>query len=314
MKNQFRFIAFCLAFSAGVTFTQAQTLDTLTIGKIKQAVSYKGLKDAPLILFLHGGPGSSRMKQAETFSNMLQQHFMVIQWDQRESGKTLALNKTSVPITLDLMVNDTHEVITQLLKKFNKKKLYLVGESWGTVLGFKMAARHPELLYAYLAFSPMINQTKSEQLLLDKLEINAKEKNNVQALKELKTIKIPFGDSQQIYYSRKWMFDYDGHPFSPQDTTALKEYLKSWSDIWLPTWNKAIRQNLITELPQLKCPVYFFLGEKDLQTNFGIAKQYFEVIKAPKKKLFSFKDAGHSVLTEKPAEVQKIIIEEILEK
>ena len=41
-------------------------------------------------------------------------------------------------------------------------------------------------------------------------------------------------------------------------------------------------------------------------------KKYFEILKAPKKKIFLFEDAGHSVLTEKPEEVQKIIIEEIL--
>ncbi|WP_293916091.1 MULTISPECIES: hypothetical protein [unclassified Sphingobacterium] len=46
--------------------------DTLSIGNIKQVVSYSGSKDAPVILFLHGGPGSSRMKQAEVFSNILQ--------------------------------------------------------------------------------------------------------------------------------------------------------------------------------------------------------------------------------------------------
>jgi pimeloyl-ACP methyl ester carboxylesterase len=80
----------------------------------------------------------------------------------------------------------------------------------------------------------------------------------------------------------------------------------------MPTWNKAIKQNLFKELPSVKCPVYFFIGKKDLQTNFTIAEKYFESLKAPKKKIFLFEDAGHSVLTEKPEEVQKIIIEQIL--
>ncbi len=131
--------------------------DTLSIGNIKQIVSYSGSKDSPLILFLHGGPGSSRMKQADVFSGSLQKHFMVVQWDQRGAGRTEALNKSSVPVNLDLMVNDTFELIKVLLKKFNQKKLYLAGESWGTVLGFKMAEKHPELLHAYLAFSPVVD-------------------------------------------------------------------------------------------------------------------------------------------------------------
>lgn len=46
--------------------------DTVKIGGINQVVAYKGAKDGPLILFLHGGPGSSRMPQAEIFTTELQ--------------------------------------------------------------------------------------------------------------------------------------------------------------------------------------------------------------------------------------------------
>jgi len=296
-------------------FAQSQpAYDTVSVGNIKHVISYAGNKELPLILFLHGGPGSSRMKQAPAFSNLLQKHFLVVQWDQRDAGRTLALNKSSVPITVKLMEDDTYEVIKLLLKKFNHKKLYLVGESWGTVLGFRMAEKHPELLNAYIAFSPVVNQTKSEQIVLDKLKIDAKEKGNIPAQKELSTVKIPFENYKQIYYSRKWMFSYDGHPFADKDTVALKEYMEDWSKTWMPTWNEAIRQNLSTQLPKINCPVYFFLGVKDLQTNFNIAKDYFKLLKAPKKNMFVFENAGHSVLTEEAEQVQKIIIIEILNK
>ena len=296
-------------------FAQSQpAYDTVSVGNIKHVISYAGNKELPLILFLHGGPGSSRMKQAPAFSNLLQKHFLVVQWDQRDAGRTLALNKSSVPITVKLMEDDTYEVIKLLLKKFNHKKLYLVGESWGTVLGFRMAEKHPELLNAYIAFSPVVNQTKSEQIVLDKLKIDAKEKGNIPAQKELSTVKIPFENYKQIYYSRKWMFSYDGHPFADKDTVALKEYMEDWSKTWMPTWNEAIRQNLSTQLPKINCPVYFFLGVKDLQTNFNIAKDYFKLLNAPKKNMFVFENAGHSVLTEEAEQVQKIIIKEILNK
>ena len=314
MKRRF-LILLVILLSGNNLFAQSQpTYDTLSVGNIKQVISYAGNKDLPLLLFLHGGPGSSRMKQSPVFSNLLQNHFMVVQWDQRDAGRTLALNKSSVPITVKLMEDDTYEVITQLLKKFKRKKLYLVGESWGTVLGFKMAQKHPELLNAYIAFSPVVNQTKSEQIVLDRLQVDAKEKGNIPAQRELNTVKIPFADYKQLYYSRKWMFSYDGHPFADKDTTALKEYMADWSKTWMPTWNEAIRQNLFLQLPKINCPVYFFLGAKDLQTNFNIAKEYFTFLKAPKKDMFVFENAGHSVLTEEAEQVQKIIINDILNK
>ena len=314
MKRRIIFLFIIVLFSNSL-FAQSQPgYDTVSVGNIRQVVSYSGNKDLPLILFLHGGPASSRMKQAEIFSNLLQKHFLVVQWDQREAGRTLALNKSSVPITLELMENDTYELVKLLLKKFNHKKLYLVGESWGTVLGFKMAQKHPELLNAYIAFSPVVNQVKSEQILLEKLKTDAKEKGNVIAEKELKNVEIPFKHPEQLYYSRKWMLNYDGHKIADKDTTILKQYIEDWAKTWLPTWNQAIQRNLFTELPKINCPVYFFLGEKDLQTNFSIAKDYFKTLKAPKKNIFLFENAGHSVLTEEAERVQKIIIAEILEK
>jgi len=140
--------------------------DTLQIGGIRQVIHVKGARNAPVILFLHGGPGSSRIKDAEKFTSELQQKFTVVQWDQRETGRTLQLNQTNKPITLSLMERDAYELVNSLLKRFHKDKLYLAGESWGTVLGFHMAAKHPELLHAYLAFSPVVDQVKSEQMAL----------------------------------------------------------------------------------------------------------------------------------------------------
>jgi len=304
-----------IVWSGDNLFAQTQPdYDTVSIGHIKQVLSYNGRKDLPLILFLHGGPGSSRMKQAGVFANILQKSFLVVQWDQRETGRTLALNKSNVPVTLELMESDTYQLVKLLLTKFNKKKLYLVGESWGTVLGFNMAAKHPELLNAYIAFSPVVNQTKSEEILLEKLKLEAKAKNMIQAQNELNTVNVPFENDEQLRFSRKWMLSHDGYTIADKDTTAFRQYIEDWSKTWLPTWNKAIRQNLYTDLPAISCPVYFFLGGKDLQTNYGIAKEYFDTLKAPQKEIFIFENAGHSVLTEEAERVQQIIVNKILKK
>ncbi|EFK56324.1 alpha/beta hydrolase [Sphingobacterium spiritivorum] len=174
-----------------------------------------------------------------------------------------------------------------------------------------MAEKHPELLNAYLAFSPVVNQTKSEQILLENLKLDAKEKANPEALKELNIVKIPFNSYEDMYYSRKWMLSYDGHPVAEKDLPLLKQYMEDWSKVWMPTWNEVMKHNLLVELPTIKCPVYFFLGEKDLQTNCNIARDYYNILKAPKKNIYTFKNAGHSVLVDEAEQVQKIIIAEI---
>ncbi len=312
MAKQLSIVCFFLLLHCCVnSFAQQATpvYDTLKIGGIRQVVSYTGSSERPVLLFLHGGPGSSRMRQADLFTAELSKHFMVVQWDQRDAGRTLALNKSPLPITLERMEEDTYEVMLALLKKFNQPKLYLAGESWGTVPGFKMAASYPELLYAYLAFSPVINQEESERLLLDTLK--AATRTDKIAQEELHKIKIPFENAEQVFYSRKWMFHHDGITFKEEEIKEVRKYLEDWAAVWLPTWNAAMQRNLFQALPEVKCPVYFFIGEKDLQTNHHIATAYYEQLKAPAKKLYAFPDAGHSVLVEKADEVQKIIIEEV---
>lgn len=315
MAIKFYAVCFFLFLQGCVKALAQQALpvyDTLQIGGIRQVVSYTGSATQPVILFLHGGPGSSRMGQADQFSGELSRHFLVVQWDQREAGKTLALNRSSLPVTLEQMEADTHEMILALLKKFNQQKLFLAGESWGTVPGFKMAAAYPELLYAYLAFSPVINQLESERILIDTLKVATR--SNKTARKELNAVHIPFENADQIFYSRKWMFHHDGVRFSEADTRAVRQYLKDWATVWLPVWNAVLRRNLFKTLPEINCPVYFFIGGQDLQTNHRIATAYYEQLKAPAKQLYAFPDAGHSVLTQKAPEVQQLIIEEILKR
>ncbi len=286
--------------------------DTLNIGGVRQVIAQKGISDGPVILFLHGGPGGSRMREADVFTETLQKKFMVVQWDQRESGKTLQLNRSSSPITLDLMVRDTHEMIVALLKRFNKQKLYLAGESWGTVLSFAVAGQYPELLHACLVFGPVTDQKKSEQMLLKKLVLDAKEKKNKAAEEELSRVKIPFEHYEDIYYLRKWWFSYDGQPIADKDTSLIKDYLKDWAKVWFGTWQEVMTLKMKEKLPVINCPVYFFVGGKDFQTNCELARDYYEHLRAPEKKLFWFENAGHSLLITEAPRVQKYILEEIL--
>lgn len=313
MKHLFLSLAFVIGtLSFAHSQTQLEYFDTLSVGGIGQVISVKGTDNNPVLLFIHGGPGSSRMNQAETYTAALQKKFIVVQWDQREAGRTQQLNKSPLPVTLQQMEQDTRDVVDSLRKRFNQPKIFLAGESWGTVLGFYMAAQYPDWLHAYLAISPVIDQEKSEKQLISLLKKEATTSGNTTELQELNSVRVPFENYRQIYYSRKWLFHHDGQPVPDADTSVVIDYLRSWAGTWLAVWNEAIQRNLYKTLPKVKCPVYFFVGGKDRQTDFEIAKGYYKKLVAPKKDLFFFENAGHSLLTTEAAEVQKIIINKIL--
>jgi pimeloyl-ACP methyl ester carboxylesterase len=283
---------------------------TISIGGIDQYISIKGMDDRkPLLLFLHGGPGGSVMSYADKFTRKLQEHFIVVQWDQRETGKTKALNLSSVPLTVTLFQNDTHELMDSLLKKFNQSKLYLVGYSWGTYLGFQMAKKYPERLHAYIAVSPMIHQLESERIVLDRMKEKAGLTGNEKAIAELQTIKVPFENGEQLYYHRKWLFDYVG-----SRTKLSRSYVLDWTITWLSLFNAASHENLNESLPEIGCPVYFCLGRKDFQTNFTLAETYYNKLIAPKKDLFWFERSAHLIPSTEPDFLQDVIIKNVLQQ
>ncbi len=273
------------------------------IGGIQQWLSFKGANDkAPVFLFLHGGPGNSAMDYADKFTGALQKHFVCVQWDQRESGHTAALNKTDKPLTVEQMVTDAVEVIRYLRKRFSKERIYVMGHSWGGLLALMAADHNPELLEACFAVNPMINQNESERLALDWMLQRSHESKNDEALRDLARVKIPFETVEQLYYDRKWINRFAGKS-APSRATVME-----WGKKWFPMFMDASGINLITTTPEIKCPVYFLIGGKDRQTHFSVAETYFKSLKAEKKELFWFKDSGHNLPTAEPVRLQEIVI------
>ena len=305
----------CIFLSVFTIATARQALDTtevVTIGGIKQYITVKGKdRSKPVLLFLHGGPGGSVMAYAHKFSARLEEHFVVVHWDQRETGKTLELNASPVPLTLALFEQDTHELMQLLLKKFHQTKLYLAGHSWGTVLCFSMARHHPELLYACIAISPVINQLESERIVLGLMKDKALQEKAEEAITQLSKVTIPFQNGDEIYYHRRWlMYYFNG--VKDVDAKLPKSYVLSWAERWLAVWNEASAINLPEVAPALNCPVYLLTGRNDYQTNFAITEQYYTKLIAPKKQLFWFEHTAHSVPSSQPKLLQDIIVNKIL--
>lgn len=308
--KQLLFIIACL--SLGIC--RAQPIDSsavVNIGGIKQYISIKGSdRKNPVLLFLHGGPGRSLLPFAETFTQKLQQQFVVVQWDQREVGETLKLNSAPSSLSLGALETDTHEMVAYLLKRFGHKKLYLVGHSFGNVPGFYMVDKYPELLYAYVAISPVVDQIKSNRQTLAMLQKQAKKDNNKAELEELAMVPIPIQTPEQLYYFSKWLFIYNDVDFAKQPD--FKASYLDWAATWQPIWNEAIKNNLFKTLKAVKCPVYFFVGRGDNQTFFNISAAYFKMLKAPKKQLFWFERSGHTIFNTEPDKLQDIIMDKIL--
>lgn len=54
-------------------------------------------------------------------------------------------------------------------------------------------------------------------------------------------------------------------------------------------------------------PYYNINGDKDYQTNYKLAAEYFDQINAPYKEMFMMKDTTHGLLESKSEEFSKIV-------
>ena len=299
-----KFRVIVLMFSCcGLHAEPIQYSEAIVIGGIKQWITVSG-DDAsrPVLLFLHGGPGNSVISFADKFTDILKRHFVVVQWDQRESGKTAKMNSSDQKLTVGLMVSDAIDVVNYLRRRFAKETIYIVGHSWGGFLALNVASSHPELLTACIAIAPMVNQWESERQTLDWLMNKARETNNTEAIGELSRVHIPFGTPDELYYHRRWLLLSDKkNPFS-------KNYVRNWGKKWFDMYKEACSINLFEKAPEIRCPVYFLVGSNDRQASSTITEAYYHALKTEKKDLFWFTKSGHSLNLTEPKKMQDIIL------
>lgn len=318
MRQIMTTILFVLSMSIGkaelVNKKGAVKIDTtaiVKIGGINQFIKLQGVDETkPLLLFLHGGPGTSLIPVADKFTDKLKENFVVVQWDQREVGETLKLNHSKEKLSLGLLQKDTYEVVKYLLQRFKHKKLFLVSHSFGSMLGFDIAEKHPELLYAFIPISAIVDQKKNATLTMEMLVKWAGETKNETAIKELTLVNLPFEKEDDLFYSQKWLFIHNGVDFAKED--GFKAKYHEWLAVWFPMWKNSVTSNLFKTLPALKCPVYFIEGIGDQQKSHYIVEDYYKFLKAPKKELFWFEKSGHTVFNSEPEKLQQVIIEKIL--
>lgn len=307
MKTIVLIVMFAFFFLGMQAQEAIKTHESVQINGISQWIGVRGDDDSkPLLLFLHGGPGFSSRNYSKKFIKYLKKDFMIAQWDQRESGITSHWGPFSDSLTLELFHQDTEEVVNYLLKRFSKKKIYLVGFSWGGFLGMHFASKHPELLYAYVSVSSMIHQNESEQLTLNLLKEKAELSGDQKAKHEISTIRVPFSSPEELYFQRKWTLEY----LNKNDSNVhySKKLFEDWGLKWMPLFLKAAQVNLAETSPEILCPVYFFHSDKDYVSNHIVAKNYFSQLNAKDKEFIWFEKSTHEIPNQEPEKFSEELI------
>ena len=128
-------------------------------------------KENPIIFFIHGGPGSPISPMIYKYQQGLENDYTVVNWDQRNAGKTYFLNKDKADdikssLSIEQSIDDTYEVVKFLKQRF-EKDIIIMGHSWGSTLGTMFVNKYPELVKAYVGIGQNVSINDGEKLIAE---------------------------------------------------------------------------------------------------------------------------------------------------
>jgi pimeloyl-ACP methyl ester carboxylesterase len=184
--------------------------ERVELGGLRQTVLMRGKRVSnPVLLYLHGGPGSSELALVRHFNAALEDHFIVVLWEQRGAGKSYSPFIDPSSMTIDQFVSDAEELARWLGRRFGKDRIYLVGHSWGSLVGLRLAHQHPELFQAYVGIGQAVSFQEGERLSLRWTMEQAQAAQNLEAIAELRSlVDYPNGDGGglgAVFTERKWL-------------------------------------------------------------------------------------------------------------
>lgn len=303
-------------------------IETVKINGLDQKIIIRGYDTTkPVLLYLHGGPGSPEFPLVRECGSDIEEMFVVCYWEQRGAGLSYSGNIPPETMTVTQFVEDTREVSKFLLRRFHREKIYLLGHSWGTMLGSYTIHKYPEYYKAFIAIGQVARQEQAEEISYNFVLSKAIGLNDKKAIAALKLIgPPPYSNPEKsidnMILERKYVTKYGGaikngnfYIIAVKSLFNCREYrlrdkvqyLKGMSFTLNFFWEQVMKADLFRDIPAQSIPVYIIQGTSDYQTAFSVAKEYFDSLQAPLKKFFPFNNSAHSPIFEEPEKFEEVL-------
>lgn len=287
------------------------------IGGLDQWVSLRGEDRAnPVVLELHGGPGAPNSIFAPR-TRAWEHHFTLARWEMRGAGKTYAAAGETAqgPLSLARLFEDAIEVASNVRARTGASRLILLGHSFGSVLGLRLARARPDLFCAYVGTDQ--NVCTGDGLVHGFASTLATLRATGRA-KEARVLEAMGPDA------RRWTAaDWSASARLISMTDArLKKVLRNvvMASLWFSPAHtfedlgmfakgmtfstslqvEAARTCAREEGTRFELPVFLFQGEHDPLTPAAAAKAFLDEVEAPSKDLAIIPEATHFAAYARP--------------
>lgn len=304
------------------------SMERITLDGIEQWVVLRGHdREAPVLLWLAGGPGGSEIGWTREYLGPLEQDFLMVNWEQPGSGKAARWGDIK-ELTPERFVDQTILLSEYLADRFGKERIFLVGHSWGSIIGLEAAAKRPDLYHAYVGVGQQVNATENDLLgyelvlrqarlrgedeLVGRLEkqgpppYTVEEKGAYVRLFQKLSVLSPSAPGS--HEPRFWSF------IHPEEYTLLDSVrlVRSVLDGVNYIYPQLRELDFERDIPRLEVPLVLVHGRYDYTCVQDLAYRYFQQVEAPNKSFYWLERGGHNGCYQEPDRFIAILRDELL--
>ncbi len=270
----------------------------------------------PVLLFLHGGPGelTGPLSFQAYAGPELEKHFVVGYLHQRNTCKSPAVPVDT--LTIEQFVKDVHNVVEFLREKFNKDKIFLLGHSFGGILGYLYLLEYEDnhhiekFVSAASAFSAVSLEENGYNTALEL----AKKTNNQKALERLDTLgPPPYETFQEGMVWRMLIMNMlngtnDGITKNFQMSKVMSitgienidpEWQKKMIGIGSAMWSELNTIDIEDEVKKISIPILIIAGAKDIMVPFSLMEKGYQNLSG-EKEYFILENSNHMMFIDEP--------------
>ena len=290
-------------------------LGKVTLGGHEQAVMIRGRStDNPVLLYLAGGPGGTDLGAMRADVG-LEQDFVVVTWEQRGAGKSYAALDPVETLTVDSMVADTLELTDLLRDRFDRERIYLAGNSWGSILGALAVQRQPDRYHAFIGTGQMVSPSATDRMFWEDTLAWAEQTGDAALAATLRENgPPPYADLLDYEPAIAHEHDWNPYPeldlarempatlFVPENGTMDRiNGLRAFLDTFATLYPQLQGLDLRRDATRLEVPVYMVIGAHEARGRAVLAEEWFAMLDAPAKTRVVFDHSGHRPQFEEPA-------------
>ena len=277
--------------------------------------------DNPVMLYLHGGPGSTTSDIDYAFTRKWADVYTVVTWDQRNCGKSFNTEQNDIVLTRELFLTDGKEVTEFLLDYLSKNKITILGHSWGSIYGANLVLEYPEYYECFIGTGQLVDCLENEEAFKQEAILWAEgDEETLKLVNQLTPDNVTMEHiTARNAIMQKYGYDMmvNGSDYNLVTTIIFNpnysiidwiNYFKRDMGVYLDfVASEEFASFSLIGRTDYQVPFYNINGDMDYQTNYKLAQKYFEEVNAPYKQLYLMENMTHGLLESDSEGFSKIV-------